>query len=116
MIVLSFATFVWGVGTVEDSQKERLLKRNEAAIPRLIASVILAIGIVYLVRIIFTFRRYSDLEEKVTQKIKKSKICPPQFASMPKQPKVQMDIHPVFGTGALPQSPQGAVLVSGKWE
>jgi len=63
MIVISFATFVWGVGTVEDSKKERLLDRNEAAVPRLVASVILAIGMYYLFRIILSFKYYGAKEE-----------------------------------------------------
>ena len=61
-------SFVWRAGTIEDSVRYSLAQ-CPALIPRIIASLILGIGIIYLFFIARTFERYGAIKVQSMKQI-----------------------------------------------
>jgi hypothetical protein len=115
MFLICIAAFLWGVGTEQDQKEEHLLTRKQAAIPRLIASVILAIGAVYFVCILLKFNSYGIVEEDMKRMAERFKSCHPHDRTHRRLPNAPIP-EPYYpatkpSIPVYPQIPENAILV-----
>jgi hypothetical protein len=61
--IVCLISFIWRAGAIEDKQ-DRGLSRDQALLPRIIASSVFGIGFVYLILIISTLRRYGSMMDQ----------------------------------------------------
>ncbi|KAF9044163.1 hypothetical protein BJ165DRAFT_1479493 [Panaeolus papilionaceus] len=66
LYIVCIMSYVWRTGADIDSNREPFTTKQALA-PRIVVSVVLFLGLVYLVKIIMTLRRYGDIMDRAWQ-------------------------------------------------
>ena len=63
-LIISIMTFIWRTGTIEDTRQTPIVTSHEALAPRIVVTCVFSLGLIYLVLIHSTFRRYGTAMDR----------------------------------------------------